>query len=600
MIAETFKGEEQEKSKGKLKIFLGYAAGSGKTYAMLESAHDAIKSGADVVAGYIEPHDRPDTQALVDGIETISPLMVDYKGIRLQELNLDAALARKPQLILVDELAHTNAVGCRNEKRYQDVQELLRVGINVYTTVNIQHLESLNDLVGSITGIEVRETIPDTLFDEANQVEMIDIEPEELIKRMKKGKIYGEIQAARALENFFRTENLVALREIALRRTADRVNRIAEKERCLSRQKNYHTGEHVLVCITAAPSSAKVIRTAARLASAFHAQFTGLYVETPQMQEAEEKTKIALRKNIELAKLLGAKMVTFYGSDVAAQIAQYAVVSNISKIVLGRTNHVTMRPLYRSELLEKLTYMAPNVDVYIIPDMGRQGRYHPKRGFENRKRLRKTGQEWIGLAAIMTLSTVFSLILQKLSLPEVNLILTNLLILFIWTLIRKLKYQNLENAKKAYRTEILLENSQKLRRCKSAEAVFKQVSAQTGKLLNLSVLIYPMEKTGLAETPLLFPRQGTETAELEKCVNAGERGVACWVAVNRHRAGACTHTLPDAMAMYLPIQDEERVKGVMGIYLEERRPLGEFEYSLLTAMLNETGVKLKEYSLTES
>ena len=195
--------EKEKQTKGKLKIFLGYAAGSGKTYAMLEAAHEAKKHQVDVVAGYIEPHARPDTQAMAEGLEEIPPLMVDYKGIQLREFNLDAALERKPKLILVDELAHTNVRGSRNEKRYQDVRELLRAGINVYTTMNIQHLESLNDLVGNITNIEVKERVPDSVFDQADQVEVIDIEPEDLIERMKEGKIYGPVQAERALENFF-------------------------------------------------------------------------------------------------------------------------------------------------------------------------------------------------------------------------------------------------------------------------------------------------------------------------------------------------------------------------------------------------------------
>ena len=195
-----------------------------------------------MVAGYIEPHNRPDTEALREGLEEIPPLMVDYKGIQLREFDLDAALKRRPQLLLVDELAHTNVRGCRNEKRYQDVMELLQAGISVYSTVNIQHLESLNDLVGSITGIQVRERIPDYVFDQADQVEVIDIEPDDLIRRMKEGKIYGESQAERALSNFFRREKLVALREIALRRTADRVSRMAEEERSLSDNQDYHTG----------------------------------------------------------------------------------------------------------------------------------------------------------------------------------------------------------------------------------------------------------------------------------------------------------------------------------------------------------------------
>lgn len=233
--------QKQKKTRGKLKIFLGYAAGSGKTYTMLEAAHEALRHGVEVVAGYVEPHARPDTQALTEGIEMLPPMMVDYKGVKLREFDVDAALKRKPKLMLVDELAHTNAKGCRNEKRYQDVKELLRAGINVYTTLNIQHLESLNDLVGTITQIEVRERIPDRIFDMADQVEVIDIEPDELIERMKEGKIYGRLQAERALSNFFKREKLVALREITLRRVADRVNRIAEEERNALGNMEYHT-----------------------------------------------------------------------------------------------------------------------------------------------------------------------------------------------------------------------------------------------------------------------------------------------------------------------------------------------------------------------
>lgn len=264
---------EQEKNRGKMKVFLGYAAGTGKTYAMLEAAHEAEKSGIDVVAGYIEPHNRPDTEALREGLEEIPPLMVDYKGIQLREFDLDAALKRRPQLLLVDELAHTNVRGCRNEKRYQDVMELLQAGISVYSTVNIQHLESLNDLVGSITGIQVRERIPDYVFDQADQVEVIDIEPDDLIRRMKEGKIYGESQAERALSNFFRREKLVALRR-------DRLEADGRPGSAgWRRRKGVFPITRIIIqesiswsAITAAPSSAKVIRTAARLADAVPGQ----------------------------------------------------------------------------------------------------------------------------------------------------------------------------------------------------------------------------------------------------------------------------------------------------------------------------------------
>lgn len=642
--------EKLKKSKGKLKIFLGYAAGSGKTYAMLKAAHEAKKHHIDVVAGYVEPHARPDTQALVKGLETIAPMEIAYKGVKLREFDLDAALKRNPRLILVDELAHTNVKGCRNEKRYQDVKELLRAGIDVYTTMNIQHLESLNDIVGNVTHIEVRERVPDKVFDHADQVEVIDIEPEELIERMKEGKIYGTLQAERALENFFRREKLVALREITLRRTADRVNRIAEEERNALGEMDYHTGEHVLVCISPSPSNAKVIRTASRLAYAFHASFTGIYVETPKMQEADEKNKAAVKNHMDLARALGADIVTVYGTDIAYQIVEYAIVGNISKIVMGRSRKQWMFGKSRSEVLEQLTYRAPNIDVYIIPDMKHTKEYREKgKSSEKKEESGKMVLLELGeITAIMALSTMAAYIFQWFRLSEANLIMVYMVGVllssyvadkkiyalysalisvlsfnffftepyfslkaydkgspvtfamlfavgfFMASMTRQLKAQTRESAKKAYRTEILLENSRKLRRCRTREEVWKQVAAQVGKLLNLSIIIYPVDKKGNLEEPMLFPRKGMGLPELKENVNGKERAVAQWAASNRHRAGTCTHTLPDANAMYLPVQSTEEVKGVMGILLEERRPVKDFEYGLLIAMLNETGVKLQD------
>lgn len=642
--------EKLKKSRGKLKIFLGYAAGSGKTYAMLKAAHEAKKHHIDVVAGYVEPHARPDTQALVKGLETIAPMEIAYKGVKLREFDLDAALKRNPRLILVDELAHTNVKGCRNEKRYQDVKELLRAGIDVYTTMNIQHLESLNDIVENVTHIEVRERVPDKVFDHADQVEVIDIEPEELIERMKEGKIYGPLQAERALENFFRREKLVALREITLRRTADRVNRIAEEERNALGEMDYHTGEHVLVCISPSPSNAKVIRTASRLAYAFHASFTGIYVETPKMQEADEKTKAAVKNHMDLARALGADIVTVYGTDIAYQIVEYAIVGNISKIVMGRSRKQWMFGKSRSEVLEQLTYRAPNIDVYIIPDMKHTKEYREKGKSSEKKEEsgKKVLLELGEITAIMALSTMAAYIFQWFRLSEANLIMVYMVGVllssyvadnkiyalysallsmlsfnffftepyfslkaydkgspvtfamlfavgfFMASMTRQLKAQTRESAKKAYRTEILLENSRKLRRCRTREEVWKQVAAQVEKLLNLSIIIYPVDKKGNLEEPMLFPRKGMGLPELKENINGKERAVAQWAASNRHRAGTCTHTLPDANAMYLPVQSTEDVKGVMGILLEERRPVNDFEYGLLIAMLNETGVKLQD------
>ncbi|ENT9776809.1 sensor histidine kinase KdpD [Campylobacter jejuni] len=296
---------------------------------MLSEARTLRDNGVDVVLGYIEPHDRPETMALAQGFESIANLEIPYKNIVLKEFDLDATLKRKPALVLVDELAHTNAKGLRNEKRFQDIEELLKAGIDVYTTLNIQHLESLNDLVANISKIEVKERIPDRIFDEADQVELVDIESNKLLKRMQDGKIYKEKQAKLALENFFRQERLIALREIALRRLASRVKLRASEQRLINDDLAYHTGEHILVCINA--SNAKVIRAAARLALAFHAKLSALYIKNPNIKEEK-----ALEENIELAKSFDAEIISVYDDDIVRQIAEYSSLSNVSKIVLGK------------------------------------------------------------------------------------------------------------------------------------------------------------------------------------------------------------------------------------------------------------------------
>ena len=430
------------------------------------------------------------------------------------------------------------------------------------------------------------------------------------------------------------------------------LNRIAEEERNITGAMDYHTGEHILACISAAESSAKVIRSAARLAYAFRGRFTGLYVETPAMQEADEKTKQGVRRNMELARALGAKIVTVYGSDIGSQVAEYAMVSNVSKVVLGRTNHRFFMRKPMTEVLEKLNSMAPDIDVYIIPDMKNRKpavKYTRNGAHKNPE---NTGAQTLwefGLINVLLLvTTVAAGMLHSFSLPESNIIMVYILgvllssyisdkkiyavysslfsvlafnffftepyfslkaydkgypttfaMLFIVGLFtasqtRKLKLQNKESVKKAYRTEILLENSQKLRRCKSEKEVWQQAASQVEKLLDLSLVIYPVNKEGLLGEAMLFPRQGTEKNSLEPLLTSQEKAVAKWVAANHHRAGVCTHTLSTARGMYLPVQDEEQVKGVVGIFLEERRQIQEFKYGLLIAMLNETGVKLKD------
>lgn len=656
--AEEEKAKKQTSGRGKLKVFLGYCAGVGKTFAMLDDAHDLKKNGVDVVAGYIEPHVRPETQAMSEGIEQIPPLMVDYKGVKLREFDLDAALKRKPKVLLVDELAHTNAEGLRHKKRYQDIDELLKAGINVYTTVNIQHLESLNDLVGNISGIRVKETIPDRVFDEADQVEVIDIEPDDLIDRLKEGKIYKKGQAERALENFFTREKLIALREIALRRTADRVNRLAVEERENSGKRDYYTGEHVLTCVSPSPTNAKVIRTAARLSYAFRAKFTALCVETPSLQNGDVKTKKMLESNVRLAKALGAEIVTVFGEDVAYQIAEYAKIGNVSKIVMGRTTHRIFWGRTKMTLSEQIINYAPNLDIYIIPDTS-SFPYNRKRKNAELTAKQDTGESdmfqsvfmnIIKIVGILALTTCIGVLFQKLDFSESNIVMVYLLgcimtamytdrriysvvaavlsvlaynffftepyyslqaydkgypvtfaIMFWVALITSALLSKMRNSAKlssqiAYRTSILLENSQKLRRVKTIDELLKEVCGQVVKLLNKSTVIY-WEENGKLIGPRMFPRQGERVDDMKHLRSSDERTVAQWVYGNGHRAGATTHTLPMARAIYLPVMAGEKTFAVVGVELEYDESIPNFEYSLLIAMLNEAALVFERVML---
>src|SRR5262245_57363441 len=271
---------EARAHRGRLKIFFGYAAGVGKTYAMLEAARRERDQGIDVVVGYVAPHGRAETEALLQGLETLPPRQIPYHGVMLREFDLDAALARRPQLLLVDELAHTNAEGCRHAKRWQDIEELLEAGIDVYSTLNVQHLESLNDIIAQITGVVVRETLPDAVLEQADDIELVDLTPEELMDRLKEGKVYIPQQAERALQHFFQKANLLALRELSLRQAAQRLSKdVQAARREKAAQAPWATSERLLVCIGPSPTSAKLIRTAKRMAAAFGTDWLAVVVE---------------------------------------------------------------------------------------------------------------------------------------------------------------------------------------------------------------------------------------------------------------------------------------------------------------------------------
>lgn len=647
-ILEQIKSEENLLKRGKLKIFFGYAAGVGKTYAMLEAAHEALKAGVDVVAGYIEPHTRPETMNLLEGLEQIPILKINKKGVVLNEFNLDFAIKRHPKLILVDELAHTNIQGSRHLKRYQDIEELLKAGIDVYTTINVQHIESLNDIVASITGIIVRERIPDKIFDDANQVELVDIEPDDLIDRLNKGKVYKEKQAQKALENFFIKENLVALREIALRRTADQVNKIVEKNKLIMQNSSSYINEHILICLSSSPSNAKVIRTAARMANAFHGLFTALLVETPKIKKLSSQDQSRLLKNLKLAEQLGAKIVTVFGDDLAIQIAEYAKASGVSKIVIGRSNNKRNFIFSSSSLIDRLTDLAPNLNIFIIPDSSPN--FKEKYIKKTMKKPVFSVLEIFKTFLILTVATTIGFLFFKLGFSESNIITVYILgVLFTAiltkvalysyiysivsvlvfnffftyphftfqaydpsypvtflvmfsaafitsTLTRRVKDQAYQSALKAYRTEVLLETSQKLQRTSSVEEVYHQMAKQLHKLLDRTILIYPVENNKLSQA-ILFDEDSIEISK--EYMTNDEKAVAQWVFKNNKNAGATTNTLPASKCLYMAVRSNELVFAVVGIAMNRKLILESFEKNLLIGMLNEFALSLEKESIEQ-
>ncbi len=361
------RAEEQGANRGHLKIFLGYAAGVGKTFAMLEAAHQRKKEGVDVVVGYIETHKRAETEALLNGLEIIPRREISYRGIQIPEMDIDTVLARTPKLALVDELAHTNAPGSRHAKRYQDVEELLEAGIDVYSTLNIQHIESLNDVVAQITGTEMHETVPDKVIDEVTDIELVDLPPEELLTRLKEGKVYIPEQAQRAVQNFFRQGNLTALRELAMRRAAERVDdQMRDYMRTRAISGPWPASERLLVCISPGALGERLIRTARRLADELNAEWFAIYVETPGeaklSSEQRDRVAVALR----LAEELGARTVTRPGQSVSEAVMEYARRHNITKVIAGKPIYSRWIELFRGSVVDRLIRLSGSIDVYVI------------------------------------------------------------------------------------------------------------------------------------------------------------------------------------------------------------------------------------------
>ncbi|MBV7387701.1 DUF4118 domain-containing protein [Pasteurellaceae bacterium TAE3-ERU1] len=637
---------EQDTSQGKLKIFFGFAAGVGKTFAMLKAAHKAKEEGRDVVVGYVERHTRPDTLALLEGLEILPTKELEYKNIALSEFDLDGALARKPELILVDELAHSNAQGSRHLKRYQDIKELLNHGIDVYTTVNVQHLESLYDQVASITKVSVSERVPDDIFNMASQVELVDIEPSDLIKRLQEGKIYQKVQASRALDNFFNLDNLAALREIALRRCADRLNQHSIKQ---GKAAGSLAGEHILICLSDLPSNAKVIRSAARMAEAFHCGFTALLLENSRTEAMSEPERKRLRGNLHLAEQLGARVNTIYGEDPAEQIAEYAKSSGVTKIVLGRSTYQKRGWFGRQKALaDRLPPLLENIDIYVIPDnqpvdKGRKALFK-----RNKKAFSFNMGDFIKMLLITAIATAVGILFDANGLREANVVIVYLVgvlitsivtqgvfygvlcsvfsvVLFNYfftdprftlmvndpeyiitfaimiiasmiasTLTTKVQEQANQAAQRAYYIELLLNASQHLQQGNNEKEILSIAAKLLSQLLNRSIVYAQTEASGQGTLHFqgvnIEQDEGSEDAVANMTIE--ERTVAKWVAKNNKQAGASTKTLAHVNNLYLAVRSMDTVMGVVGIPIGDK-PLSFFEKNLVVALLNECGLVLE-------
>lgn len=406
---------------GKLKIFVGAAPGVGKTYEMLQSAHARRKAGIDVVVGFVETHGRAETEALVRGLEVVPRKRLDYRGQIVEEMDLDAVIARRPHIALVDELAHTNAPLCRHPKRYLDVEELLSHGIDVYTAVNIQHIESLNDVVAQITHVRVRETVPDSIFDRADAIELIDLTPDDLIQRLKEGKVYVPKQAERALEHYFSPGNLTALRELALRRTAERVDeQLLNHMQANAIAGPWAAGERILVCVSEDPRAAGLVRYTKRLADRLHAPFTAISIETRRSLQLSDEQRDRLADTLRLAESLGGEALTIpaVGRRIADDVVSFAQGNNVTQIVIGKSTRSRWFEMTRGSVVHDLVRRAGNITVHVIAGDELPGEAAPKTAVHTAARsepfnplpyLKALGIVMVGLAAAELIQPYFGI-----------------------------------------------------------------------------------------------------------------------------------------------------------------------------------------------
>lgn len=630
--------EQHKAVRGRLMVFFGACAGVGKTYAMLEAARRQAAAGVDVVVGYVEPHERPETLALLAGLEVLPVRHVEYRGVKFAEFDLDAALARKPALVLVDEFAHTNAPGSRHAKRWQDVMELLNAGIGVYTTVNVQHIETLNDVVAQFSGVRVRETVPDTVFDQADEVELVDLTPDDLLQRLSEGKVYLPERASAAVQNFFQKGNLVALRELALRRTAERVNVQAEAYR--HEGGPVSTSDRLLVCVGPSPSSVRLIRSAARMAAALRCPWLAVSIEkhgTRMSPEAQDR----VWANLRMAGLLGAETASLTGADVAQEIVAYAQARNVTKIIVGKPIHPRWRDWLHGSVVYEIVRRCGAIDVHVIT--GEEGAT-PRHAGGGRRAAMSGSTYLLALAAVAACTAVGQLLtgfdvsttamvyllgvvavalrgqrgpavlasilgataldffflppLYQFSLNNplywITVVALAVTGVVVSTLGVRIRLQADAARQRELRTLTLYSLSKDLGAANTVAGVSELAQRNVGRVLDCDALLLLPAADGKisppakpAAEPLLGPPSEQDLA------------VAQWVLDHAQPAGMGTDTLPASPWLFSPLGSGGACRGVVGLRPHTRRPLAPDQVQLLTALAALVAGALERIQLTD-
>lgn len=595
--------------RGKLTVFLGAAAGVGKTYAMLETARERRNEGFDVVAGWVETHGRKETEALLQDLEIIPAQPVKYRGRVFQEMDLDAVIKRRPQIVLVDELAHTNIEGSRHAKRYQDVEELLDAGINVYTTFNVQHIESLNDTVAQITGVQVRETLPDRFLETAAQIKLVDIPAEELIQRLREGKVYVPNMAAQAINNFFREGNINALRELALRYAAKRVGKKMEEYRDRHRiDRPWPTAERVMACISNSPFAVHVLRRARQMAESLDAEMIAVYVDAPAFSFSSTKMQSDLANNIRLAEELGAKVITVSSTDIASGVLEIAGKYNATQIVLGKPLRSRWRELYHGSVVDRIIRRSTGISVHVIPGeaVASQTDEIPKKpipqargrsiilSFMMALLVTLAGlafRDYLGLvniamlfllpvlfasvriglcpavltatASVLLFDVFFVPPVMRLTVSDARYIITFAVFMIVavstGTIAERLRFKILDAVQREARTKSLYELARSLSAVTDVNDLARKVVEHVAQTFNSEAALYIPDESG--QVKVIAANKATSDLVL----GVNELAVAGWAFHHAQISGAGTDILPGAKGFYIPLKNEEKVLGVLGV-----------------------------------